>query len=565
MPKNLKVFWLGQADGEIVEIGGFTQKAYSQWQPLMTQTETHLIRTQSSTEISIFALHPPASLESTSSSPTTEELSVRSEAFGLDRPVSKVRVDGQIRSLFLSSTRSTPLMEGSEGIGIWLGEHKGQPGVVALYTVQQLLNAGAEGKAGTLPSTLARKNFFKGDKVVLKWSANGKTALFLCQSDVDNSGKSYYGETNLYLIALDGSIECKVQLDKEGPIYDFAWNPNSREFGVVYGFMPARTVLFDVKANPVHNFGSLPRNFLSYQPQGRLFILAGFGNLTGTVDIHDLRTRKLVCQFQAPNSTTCEWSPCGRYILTGTLSPRLRVDNGLKVWWCSGGLMHVQPIEELYQIAWRPGPVSSFPAFPAEIPAAPTPSSTAESHAPAHAATSAPKPTGAYRPPGARGTLTPTIFKREDEGGAPSHPPGGAGASTNGTSAATFQPGRRRHVPGAPVPGAENGAVNGAANGKQSKKGKKSAAGSPAGSAPQTPSLQATTSALEPISANDGDGDAEATQKKIRNLSKKLKAITELKDKMGKGEVLEATQIKKIEGEKAILKELAGLEATLKK
>ncbi len=273
--------------------------------------------------------------------------------------------------------------------------------------------------------------------------------------------------------------------------------------------------------------------------------------------------------------------------------------------------MHVQPIEELYQvrrktlarashlsltlllsrppqIAWRPGPVSSFPAFPAEIPAAPTPSSTAESHAPAHAATSAPKPTGAYRPPGARGTLTPTIFKREDEGGAPSHPPGGAGASTNGTSAATFQPGRRRHVPGAPVPGAENGAVNGAANGKQSKKGKKSAAGSPAGSAPQTPSLQATNSALEPISANDGDGDAEATQKKIRNLSKKvcghgnrtemekeadvacsnnpqLKAITELKDKMGKGEVLEATQIKKIEGEKAILKELAGLEATLKK
>jgi translation initiation factor 2A len=115
--------------------------------------------------------------------------------------------------------------------------------------------------------------------------------------------------------------------------------------------MPARTVLFDVKANPVHSFGSLPRNFLSYQPQGRLFISAGFGNLTGTVDIHDLRTRKLVCQFQAPNSTTCEWSPCGRYILTGTLSPRLRVDNGIKVWWCSGGLMHAQNIDELYQVS----------------------------------------------------------------------------------------------------------------------------------------------------------------------------------------------------------------------
>jgi len=557
-PKNLRVFWLGLGNGQIVEIAGFTQKAYDQWQPLMTQAETHLIRTNSSTEISIFALHPPVSLESTAPQPDSEDLRSRAEAFGLDRPVSKIKVDGQIRALFLSSARSSPLMEGSEGIAIWLAEYKGQPGLVSLYTLQQLLNAGGEGKQGSLPMTLARKNFFKGDKVVLKWSANGKTALFLCQSDVDNSGKSYYGETNLYLISLDGSYECKVQLDKEGPIYDFAWNPNSREFGVVYGFMPARTVLFDVKANPVHSFGSLPRNFLSYQPQGRLFISAGFGNLTGTVDIHDLRTRKLVCQFQAPNSTTCEWSPCGRYILTGTLSPRLRVDNGVKVWWCSGGLMHAQNIDELYQIAWRPGPVSAFPPFPQEIPTAPAPSSTAASHTPTNTPL-APKPTGAYRPPGARGSVTPNIFKREDEGGAPSQPPGGA---ANGTANQAFQPSRRRHVPGAPIPGAENGA-NGVANGKQSKKGKKNAvaspAGTPAGSAPPTPSVEA----VAPESS--ADAEAEATQKKIRNLSKKLKAIAELKEKKAGGESLEATQIKKIEGEKTILKELASLEATLKK
>jgi translation initiation factor 2A len=57
-----------------------------------------------------------------------------------------------------------------------------------------------------------------------------------------------------------------------------------------------------------------------------------------------------VSEFQAPNSTTCEWSPDGRYILTGTLSPRLRVDNGVKVWWCTGKLLHVQMVEELYQV-----------------------------------------------------------------------------------------------------------------------------------------------------------------------------------------------------------------------
>jgi translation initiation factor 2A len=116
--------------------------------------------------------------------------------------------------------------------------------------------------------------------------------------------------------------------------------------------MPARTVLFDLKANPIHSFEPKPRNFIAYQPQGRLFLNAGFGNLTGTIDVWDLKSRKKVSEFQAPNSTTCEWSPDGRYILTGTLSPRLRVDNGVKVWWCTGKLLHVQMVEELYQVGY---------------------------------------------------------------------------------------------------------------------------------------------------------------------------------------------------------------------
>ena len=39
-------------------------------------------------------------------------------------------------------------------------------------------------------------------------------ALFLTHSDVDNTGKSYYGETNLYLVSLDGSFDGIVELGK---------------------------------------------------------------------------------------------------------------------------------------------------------------------------------------------------------------------------------------------------------------------------------------------------------------------------------------------------------------
>jgi len=150
--------------------------------------------------------------------------------------------------------------------------------------------------------------------------------------DVDNSGKSYYGETSLYLVSLDGSFDGMVDLgeldkpfhlyialltrpiDKEGPIYDFCWSPTSREFVVCYGCkqnkgvymlepdhyadMPSRTQLFDSKTKPTHSFGSQHRNVLLYQPQGRLLLSAGFGNLAGGVDIWDVSTRNKVAEFK---------------------------------------------------------------------------------------------------------------------------------------------------------------------------------------------------------------------------------------------------------------------------
>ncbi|KAH8084085.1 eukaryotic translation initiation factor eIF2A-domain-containing protein [Filobasidium floriforme] len=568
--KNLKVWFLGKENRmgveggglsveEVREVAGFGQKSYDQWQPMVTDDESHLIRLSGPSEISIFSLTPPTSLNPLppkSESDPSSDLRATSEALGLYTPVSKVRSESTIRGLFLGpskrfGTGAADVDPLAGGLGVWVGEYKGQPASVNLYTLRSLRDVGN----GALPVTQARKSFFKGDKVVLKWNKVGSMGLFLTTSDVDNSGKSYYGETNLYLVGLNGQFECKVALDKEGPIHDYAWNPNSREFSVCYGYMPARTVLFDLKANPIHSFEPKPRNFIAYQPQGRLFLNAGFGNLTGTIDVWDLKSRKKVSEFQAPNSTTCEWSPDGRYILTGTLSPRLRVDNGVKVWWCTGKLLHVQMVEELYQTSWRPGSVDSFPAFPLEMPAAPAPHTSVAQFTPANKTTDeSSKPVGAYRPPGARGTATPSIYKREDEGGAAVMP------SANG-SGAIYVPGTRtprsRNIPGAPPGAAKPNGNEG--KGKKNKKNGAATGGNatPAASAPSTPAVEVPP----PIA----DGDADATQKKIRNLNKKLKAIVDLKERKAKGEVLEATQLKKIEGETAILQELKTLESSLKK
>ncbi|KAG2021185.1 eukaryotic translation initiation factor 2A [Coprinopsis cinerea AmutBmut pab1-1] len=559
--KNLRVFSVSTGE----ELISFSQKSIEGWQIQYTISESHAVRLVSS-EIQVYR-------------PSEWSKGI----------ADKLKVEGA------TNIALSPGLNPS--VAVFVAEKKGAPASIKVYGLLSL-NA---------PPT-CQKTFFKADRAQMKWNVLGTQVLLLTQTEVDNTNKSYYGETGLYLLSAAGNFDCRVTLDKEGPIHDFAWSPNSKEFGVVYGYMPAKTMLFDHRVRSVHDFGLAPYNFISFNPQGRLIALAGFGNLAGKMDIFDRRTVKKLCTIDAPNTSHCEWSPDGRFILTATLSPRLRVDNGVKIWHCTGPLVHIQATEELYQASWRPTPVEGVPPFPQAIPPAPAPAPSVkaynESNEGKKSATPA-KPAGAYRPPGARGLATPAIFKREDEGGirldGTSTPPRygrgpvpgapGYGSQSNGYGNGN---GQRRVVPGAPPPGSgpseekkggrrkkgkkdgegqdggagtppavDVGAANGQQGGGGGKKGKNRAQpGSGNGSAAPTPPAPSTPAALEPQTPVTPGGDGlDAVAKKIRNLNKKLKAIDELKEKQKRGERLEATQLKKIEGEADIRKELAGLNA----
>ena len=144
--------------------------------------------------------------------------------------------------------------------------------------------------------------------------------------------------------------------DKEGPIHDVTWSPNSKEFGVVYGYMPARATIFNERAVATHEFPLKPRNTILFSPHARFVLVAGFGNLAGQMDIYDLeKGYQKVTTIEATNPSVCEWSPDGRHILTATTSPRLRVDNGVRIWHVSGGLMYNEDMTELYHASiFRP-------------------------------------------------------------------------------------------------------------------------------------------------------------------------------------------------------------------
>lgn len=323
--------------------------------------------------------------------------------------------------------------------------------------------------------------------------------------------------------------------------------------------MPAKTVLFDQRTRTLHDFGSSPHNFIAFNPQGRLIALAGFGNLAGKLDVFDRRSLTKVTTIDAPNTSHCEWSPDGRFILTATLSPRLRVDNGIKVWHCSGPLMHYQAIEELYQASWRPTPIDAVPQFGQTIPAAPEPSDSVKDLAIAKAAPT--KPAGAYRPPGARGSSTPSIFKREDEGGAARMPTNGTATPPRGPYSRSPGPGNngyghghgvqngggRRHVPGAAPQHAGSPAPDDNREKKNKKKKEKKKDGAKerdqvavtngatpvpvVAPAPKPAAIEINIDPSEALGALEGGGSVPPTpgdlsldplSKKIRNLNKKV-------------------------------------------
>jgi translation initiation factor 2A len=102
---------------------------------------------------------------------------------------------------------------------------QGQPASIKIYGLSSLSG-----------QPTCQKSFFKADRAQIKWNTLGTQVLVLTQTEVDNSGKSYYGETGGFcLLSAAGNFDLRLNLDKDGGIHDFNWSPNSKEFAVIYG------------------------------------------------------------------------------------------------------------------------------------------------------------------------------------------------------------------------------------------------------------------------------------------------------------------------------------------
>ena len=342
------------------------------------------------------------------------------------------------------ASSSSPSSPSSHLLAAAVPEAKGAPGLVGIWQVDLLplgggaasaaASSGGDGAAAAAaaaapaaeggqpqpsqqrvdpPAPVAKRSLMRASAVDLRWSPTGEALLALASAEPDAANKSYYGDSKLHYLRSDGSKDCLVPLPKEGPVHDVAWSPRGDCFVALAGFMPPRAVVFDARCAPSLDLGSGPFCHARWSPHhGRFLVLAGFGNLAGDLAFYARKADgklKPCGSARAAGGVSLEWSPDSRLLLVSTTAPRLRVDNGVRVFSWDGALVASRPWEVLLEAAWRPAGKGVFPDRPpsprvaAGAGAASAPSSSAS----ASSAASAP---AAARPAAAAAPVRPTAF-----------------------------------------------------------------------------------------------------------------------------------------------------------
>lgn len=260
--------------------------------------------------------------------------------------------------------------------------------------------------------SLASKSLFNAEEATVSWSPRADSALVLTQTAVDNTGASYYGSSNLFLMLESDSkrpgfgLALSVPLPSEAtktlpgavPIVSASWITNPQisgavPFGVISGNMPSLASLHHgLTAEPTFLFGRAHRNTMDVSPHGRFLVNGGYGNLAGGMDFWDRNKGKKVSRtVMLPNNgedttnyvtikeqsdlslTSCspvvghQWAPDSRSYLVSTTSPRMNVDNGVHLYRYDGSLV------EDSQLTWDNAKYKPDKLLKAEYVPAPAP------------------------------------------------------------------------------------------------------------------------------------------------------------------------------------------------
>jgi translation initiation factor 3 subunit B len=103
-------------------------------------------------------------------------------------------------------------------------------------------------------------------------------------------------------------------------------------------------------------------NALFWSPSGSHLLLAGLGSMNGQLEWVDVDAEESLAISEHFMANEVEWDPSGRYLLSAVTQPigegnwRFTMDNGYRLWSMQGQLLATVPLEQAYQVLWRPRP-----------------------------------------------------------------------------------------------------------------------------------------------------------------------------------------------------------------
>eukprot|EP00930_Biecheleria_cincta_P082717 TRINITY_DN72389_c0_g1_i1.p1 TRINITY_DN72389_c0_g1~~TRINITY_DN72389_c0_g1_i1.p1 ORF type:complete len:806 (+),score=220.77 TRINITY_DN72389_c0_g1_i1:92-2509(+) len=266
-------------------------------------------------------------------------------------------------------------------------------------------------QAGLHDRPSAKMSVESGQTAELMWNAAGTCLLAHCQTEVDDSGQSYYGGSRLVLMSWGGETKKDLTAEESSSngssVQAIQWSPVRDEFILIFGFQPAKASLYawneatkKVQLKKVL-LDKAHRNTIRFNSFGSLVALAGFGNLAGGMDFFGRDEQQgfvHVASATANCTVEAEWAADGRHFLTAVVAPRMRVDNGITIWNALHGSKVTElQFEELFDAQWQPEPGNNR----TDITAAEIEDACKEDTKNASEAAASKKQ--AYRPPRARG------------------------------------------------------------------------------------------------------------------------------------------------------------------
>ena len=118
--------------------------------------------------------------------------------------------------------------------------------------------------------------------------------------------------------------------------------------------MPAKATLYKGNGSKITTFPQSHKNTVRWNSFGDLILIGGFGNLQGDIEVYERSSLNPVGNCRAELTVACEWAPCGRIFISATMNPRLRVDNGYKIYKYTGELLFSMREQEIWSIQWMP-------------------------------------------------------------------------------------------------------------------------------------------------------------------------------------------------------------------